>query len=103
MAIAVVTDHPGMTKAQYEAVHRAVELHGPMPPGGVLHAAGPNGTGWRVIEVWSSREAFEQWLEGTVLPLIWRFGGAQPQIEVTELARLTGPDGEQASAPARAP
>jgi hypothetical protein len=35
-------------------------LDGPAPDGLVLHAAGPTDEGFRIIEVWESEEAWEQ-------------------------------------------
>ncbi len=37
-------------------------------PGFVSHVSGATGNGYRVIEVWESREAHQAWVEGVILP-----------------------------------
>lgn len=57
MAYAVVTDVPASWE-QYEPLGRA--FHDPVPNGLVLHLAGPTDEGFRVIDVWETREACER-------------------------------------------
>ena len=56
MAIAMLADIPGLTQKQYESVVEKVNETG-TPAGALLHAVGPVEGGYRVIEVWQSREA----------------------------------------------
>ena len=56
MAIAMLADIPGLTQEQYESVVKAVNQTG-TPAGALVHAGGPVEGGYRVIEVWQSREA----------------------------------------------
>ena len=37
-------------------------------PGFVSHISGASSTGYRVIEVWESREAHQSWVENVILP-----------------------------------
>jgi heme-degrading monooxygenase HmoA len=37
-------------------------------PGFVSHISGATGDGYRVIEVWESREAHQSWVESVILP-----------------------------------
>lgn len=55
MAIAVITDLPDVTRAQYETARK--HLGDRMQTGNLVHMAGPTEGGWRVIEVWESPEA----------------------------------------------
>jgi hypothetical protein len=59
MAIAIVIEIPGGTQAQYETVMQKLQLGGKPPAGGLYHVAGPMEGGWRVVDVWESKEAFE--------------------------------------------
>ena len=56
MAIAMLADIPGLTQAQYESVVKKVNETG-TPAGALVHAGGPVEGGYRVIEVWQSRQA----------------------------------------------
>lgn len=59
MAIGIVIEIPGRTKAQYDAVMDKLHLEGKMPPGGLYHVAGPMEGGWRVVDVWQSQQDFD--------------------------------------------
>jgi hypothetical protein len=69
MAYGVVHNFPGGTKEQYEASIAAVHP-GPdqLPDGQIFHAAGPSSDGWTVIAVHESRESWERFRDGTLLP-----------------------------------
>lgn len=53
MSYALVEDVPASWE-QYGAIARSV---GPVPPGLLLHVAGPTDEGFRIIEVWESEAA----------------------------------------------
>jgi len=57
MTYAVVSDIPASWE-RYEPLGRA--FHDPVPKGLVLHLAGPTEEGFRVIDVWETREAWER-------------------------------------------
>ena len=56
MAIAMLAEIPGLTREQYEAVVKKVNQSG-SPEGVILHAGGPTEGGYRIVEVWESRQA----------------------------------------------
>jgi uncharacterized protein (DUF1330 family) len=58
MALAVLAEIPGLTRQQYEAVVTTVNQAG-SPAGALFHAGGPTDHGYRVVEVWQTREAAE--------------------------------------------
>ncbi|MDQ3911455.1 MAG: hypothetical protein M3305_06760 [Actinomycetota bacterium] len=59
MAVGVSLEFPGITREQYEQLSQDMELSGP-PQGELIHVRGPTpDEGWRTVEVWESREAFE--------------------------------------------
>jgi hypothetical protein len=57
MTYAVVSDVPASWEL-YQPLGDAVA--DPVPPGLLLHVAGPTEEGFRVIDVWASREDWEQ-------------------------------------------
>ena len=42
--------------------------------GFVAHAAGPMEGGYRVVEIWDSREELERFLQQTIMPMAQRVG-----------------------------
>ena len=54
----------GIGQEQYEAVNEKLNAQGDPPAGLRFHAAGASDDGrWRIIEVWDSRDQFEQFNE----------------------------------------
>jgi hypothetical protein len=69
MAYGVVHKFAGGTKEQYEASIAAVHPHGGgLPEGQLLHAAGPSADGWTIIAVHDSREGWERFRDGILIP-----------------------------------
>jgi hypothetical protein len=68
-AYGVVHFFPGGTKEQYDAsiaaVHPGVDK---LPDGQVFHAAGPSEGGWTIMAIHESRESWEQFRDGVLLP-----------------------------------
>ena len=87
MAIGVLHEIPGGTAEQYEEVVQRLSdgrgLNSPTdwPVEGLLvHTAGPTDSGWRVVDVWESEEAFRAF--GDVLvPVLQEVGlGGAPDV-----------------------
>jgi hypothetical protein len=69
MAYGIVHHFPGGTKEQYEASIAAVHpSRDSMPEGQIYHAAGPSDGGWTIIAVHDSRESWEKFRDGTLMP-----------------------------------
>jgi hypothetical protein len=65
----VVHFFPGGTKEQYEASIAAVHpAAGKLPAGQIFHAAGASTGGWTILAVHESKESWEQFRDGTLLP-----------------------------------
>ena len=69
MAYAIIHHFPGGTKANYEASLAAVHP-GPdeLPQGQIAHIAGAVPGGWTIVAVHESKENWEQFRDGTLLP-----------------------------------
>ena len=69
MAYGVVHHFPGGTKEQYEASIAAVHP-GPdtLPEGQIFHAAGPSADGWTIMAVHESKESWEAFRDGILMP-----------------------------------
>jgi hypothetical protein len=82
MSIVVSAATPGLNAERYEAVIAKVMPGDQLPDGCQLHIAGPVEQGWRVITVWDSREQFDRFREGTLLPAIREVAGEGPPVVV---------------------
>ena len=58
---------------QYERF--AAELVEPAPAGLILHVAGPTDEGFRIIDVWEDKEAWEDFRASRLAPAIAALGG----------------------------
>lgn len=78
----------GIGQEQYDAVNEKLNAQGDPPAGLTFHAAGAGEDGrWRIIEVWDSRDQFEQFNEERLTPAIAEVSGQpadqMPQAEHT--------------------
>jgi hypothetical protein len=96
MAIGVLFEFPGVTKAQYDEVCKRLNNGKPLgaladwPGGGILsHLAGPTPNGWRVVDVWESPAAFEAF--GTrLMPLMAELKFPQVAPQIFEIHNFVG-------------
>ena len=69
MAYGIVHQFAGGTKEQYEASLAAVHPSGGgLPQGQIFHAAGASADGWVIVAVHESKESWEQFRDGTLMP-----------------------------------
>ena len=68
MAYGIVHQFPGGTKEQYEASLAVVHPGAGLPEGQIFHAAGSTADGWIVVAVHDSKESWEQFRDGTLMP-----------------------------------
>ncbi len=68
MAYGIVHHFPGGTEEQYEASLAAVHPADGLPDGQIFHAAGPSDGGWTIMAVHDSKESWEQFRDGILMP-----------------------------------
>ncbi len=69
MAYGVVHQFADGTAEQYQASIAAVHpSDGSLPEGQVFHAAGPSAEGWTIVAIHDSKESWEQFRDGTLMP-----------------------------------
>ena len=69
MAFGIIHFFPGGTKDQYEASIGAVHPgKGLLPDGQIFHAAGPSAGGWTIMAVHESKESWEKFRDGILMP-----------------------------------
>ena len=73
MAYGIVHHFPGGTKEQYEASLAAVHpARDRLPEGQIFHAAGPSAGGWTIVAIHESRESWERFRDGMLMPAFQR-------------------------------
>jgi len=69
MAYGIIHHFPGGTQPQYEAsiaaLHPAKDR---LPPGQIFHAAGAVEGGWTIVAIHDSKQSWERFRDGTLLP-----------------------------------
>src|SRR6476659_4259709 len=69
MASGIVHHFPGGTEEQYRASIAAVHpSEHALPEGQIFHAAGPSEGGWTIMAVHDTKESWEAFRDGTLLP-----------------------------------
>ncbi len=69
MAYCIIHHFPGGTKQQYDATLSAVHPAGDiLPKGQIFHAAGATPGGWTIVGVHDSKESWEEFRDGTLMP-----------------------------------
>jgi hypothetical protein len=68
--VLVQFNFPGMKAEQYDQVWEDLEAAGQTNPKGLVHHVGaPSADGWLVVDVWESREHFNEFGK-TLIPLL---------------------------------
>lgn len=74
MAFALVQDFSqeagDNTSTNYDAIHRMIIGKVTEPTGLIIHTAGFTGEGFRIFEVWESREQCERFMNEVVMPTV---------------------------------
>jgi len=98
MAAGLIVEFDSQMHDQYVAVGKQLGIDlirgaGDWPAGLLSHAAGPTARGWRVMEVWSSREEQERFLRERLRPALEEAGvhGPPGREEWVELAAYHTP------------
>ena len=68
MAYGIVHHFQGGTEEQYKASLAAVHPGDGLPDGQIFHAAGPSEGGWTVVAVHDSKESWERFRDGILMP-----------------------------------
>jgi hypothetical protein len=88
MAVAVILDFDGGTLDQYEQVIEKMGFGHETTgggPGGLFHWVTKTDNGFRVTDVWQSREDFEKFAEEQIGPYSQEVGLSEPTIEFIEV------------------
>ena len=79
MTVALLIDNPEGSQEIYDKVRAQLNLD--QPAGGIFHLAGPSPNGgWRVLEVWESKEDALRFREERLGPAFDAAGIPRPQV-----------------------
>ncbi len=78
MATAVLLEFQGIGEREYERLIDLVRSDQNPPQGGLLHTAGPIPNGWRVFNIFDSRDSYEKFYNDRVLPALKQLGMPNP-------------------------
>ena len=93
MALTVLYEIPGLTQDQYDKIIETLQSDGITAPGRIYHVAGPMEGGWQVVDVFESQEAFEQFIGGSLGPVMQKMGIMPPPIKLSPVHNmLRGPE-----------
>ena len=82
MALAILAEIPDLTRAQYETVVNKVNETG-SPAGALFHAGGPIEGGYRIVEVWETREAADAFYGSELFAKASAASPTEPKIVMT--------------------
>jgi len=88
MAFGIIHHFPGGTEANYRASIAAVHPSpDTLPAGQIFHAAGAVPGGWTIVAVHESKESWERFRDGTLMPRLQQGieGGFPTPPEETEI------------------
>jgi hypothetical protein len=74
MATGLLMDWNGFTEKDYDRVTEAMRLQTNPPKGCLFHCSGAIPGGWRVFDIWESREAFEEFKRERLDPALKQVG-----------------------------
>jgi hypothetical protein len=90
MAVLMLMEVPGGTQELYDAFNREMDMRPEtLPDGLIAHYAGPSESGWQVVDVWESQDAFDRFAQERLMPAGQRVMGdeaAQMQPRFVALA-----------------
>jgi hypothetical protein len=90
MAIAVLFDATGTWEQYLEAMDKLDRVGWGNPEGRQYHVAGPTEGGFRIVDVWDSPAAFEEFGK-VLLPIIDEVGYAPPDPQVFPADKIIQP------------
>ena len=89
MAIGVLTEIDEGTLEQYDQVNERLQAQGDPPAGMIVHTAGTKESGgFRIFDVWESREDFERFQEERLGPIVSEVVGEDARPSRQELYEL---------------
>jgi hypothetical protein len=74
MSVGIRLKFSGGTQEQYDALHGHMRIDADPPGGLIFHSAGPIDEGWGILDFWESRETFDTFVSGRLMPAAQELG-----------------------------
>jgi hypothetical protein len=81
MAVLVIAEVPGGTAEQDKAMMEGLNLEADPPQGIRVRLAGPTESGWRIVGLWDSQDAFDTFRRERLTPALEKAGRPEPGFE----------------------
>jgi heme-degrading monooxygenase HmoA len=81
MSVLVIAEVPEGTAELDEAMMKALNLADDPPAGVRVRVAGPTETGWRIVSLWDSQDAFDAFRRDRLAPALEQAGRAVPEFQ----------------------
>lgn len=92
MSVGIIMEFDGFSVDTYEAVRDRINWPESWPEGISLHVAGPTSDGMRLVEIWESRQQYDDWMQNTIQPALENVVGdalaSAPPPRITEFELL---------------
>ena len=81
MAMAQLLKFHGGGEDQWHNLHLEVAPDGKLAPGALFHIGGPIENGWRVVNVWETEEAAQNFFREQLFPILQKHGLKPPNTQ----------------------
>ena len=89
MPIAILFDSPNGTQEHYDLMNdKLKEIGQEEPAGRISHIAGPTQSGWRMVEVWESKEAWEVFVGEYFTRVLHESSIPDPQVSIWDVHKM---------------
>ena len=95
MATIMLMEWAGVTQSQYNQTMKNLDLDKNPPDGGIFHVAGFSEGTLRVLDIWKSQQAYEQFQRDRIIPAAQKAGiGGQPKVLLYPAHNIYAPETE---------
>jgi hypothetical protein len=91
MAVLVDQKLDGVTREMYDGVNARLNAQANPPAGLILHSSHATEGGWRIVDVWETAEAYQQFAEERIGPAVMAYtqeAGIEPRTPETTITGL---------------
>jgi hypothetical protein len=88
MAILITATVPGGTAEQDDAIVKELDLDNNPPAGHLVRLGGSVESGWRIVSLWDSEDAWEDFRDNRLRPVVERRGRPVPPVEIWPVERV---------------
>jgi hypothetical protein len=93
MATVMLMHWPEVSLDQYEQARKEINWEGNVPKGAKFHVAWMAKDGFRVLDIWESREDFEKFVQERLMPGVQKIGiKGEPKVDFEEAHAIFAPN-----------